>query len=164
MRLKLVLASFTLLAATPVFAQSPLGDKDRHFVQEAGAAGAAEIDAGKLASEKASSPEVKAFAQRMVTDHTKLADQLKETSQSLGAKPASEPDAAHKNAQQSLRKLSGEAFDKQYVKDQLKDHEAAVSLFEAQAKSGQNEKLKTLAQDALPVLYSHLDMVKKLSK
>ena len=46
------------------------------FVNQATAAGMAEVDLGKLGAEKAADQSVKQFAQRMVDDHSKANEQL----------------------------------------------------------------------------------------
>ena len=46
---------------------------DVHFMMKAAQGGMAEVKMGQLAAEKASNPDVKAFGQKMVDDHTKAA-------------------------------------------------------------------------------------------
>ena len=62
------LVAAAALAAAPAHAKS-----DESFMKDAAHAGAAEIEASKLAQTKARSADVKAFAGTMVTDHTKVA-------------------------------------------------------------------------------------------
>src|SRR5205823_909236 len=61
-----------------------LTGSDREFVRKAAEGGLAEVELGQLATQKASSPDVKQFGQRMVNDHTKANDELKEVAQKQG--------------------------------------------------------------------------------
>src|SRR4051794_36516517 len=94
----LVFGTALLLSAGSAFAQTPTdtaqkgehkatakaggGASDQHFVMDAAKGGLAEVELGQLASQKASSDQVKQFAQRMVTDHGKANDELKSLAQS----------------------------------------------------------------------------------
>jgi|SRR5215813_11482355 len=62
-------------ACTKGFSQ--LSPADQNFAKKAAEGGLAEVELGKLATEKASSDDVKKFGQRMVDDHSKANDQLK---------------------------------------------------------------------------------------
>jgi len=66
-----------VLASTVTTAQTP-SNPDQKFVKEAAAGGAAEVEFGKLATERATNPDVKAFGQRMVDDHGKAGTELKQ--------------------------------------------------------------------------------------
>ncbi|MGB8985687.1 MAG: DUF4142 domain-containing protein, partial [Candidatus Sulfotelmatobacter sp.] len=94
---------------------SSVSASDKKFVREAAQGGMAEVELGKLATEKASSPEVKKFGQRMVDDHSKANDQLKEVASSQGITLPSELSAKDEMTEERLSKLSGEQFDKAYM-------------------------------------------------
>jgi len=96
---------------------------DKKFVKEAALGGLTEVELGKVAAEKASSPEVKQFAQKMVDDHTKANEQLKQIASKSNIPIADTLDSKHQSRIDKLSKLSGPDFDKAYVKDQVKDHE-----------------------------------------
>jgi putative membrane protein len=141
-----------------------LNGQDRKFVTNAAEAGAAEVAMGKLASDRASSTDVKSFAARMVTDHQKAGDQLKSIASAKGVTP---PDRLSKKDQSELDKLGrlkGVAFDKEYVKVQLAAHKDAIALFGSESKSGKDTDLKQFASTTLPTLQDHLQMVQQLSK
>jgi putative membrane protein len=137
---------------------------DRKFVNTAAEAGAAEVAMGRLAQDHATSPDVKGFAARMVSDHQKAGDQLKSIAASKGLTP---PDQLSKHDQAELDKLSklqGADFDRAYVKSQVSAHKDAVSLFNSESKSGKDADLKQFASTTLPTLQDHLQMVQQLSK
>ncbi|MGI8961633.1 MAG: DUF4142 domain-containing protein [Bryobacteraceae bacterium] len=139
-----------------------LKSSDTAFAMKAAQGGVAEVQMGKLAAEKASSPDVKAFGQQMVDDHTKANDDLKSVA---GKKAMTLPGDmnAHQQATHSkLEKLSGAAFDRAYVKDMVKDHEEDVKEFQKEANSGKDEDIKGFASRTLPVLQGHLDNIKSI--
>ena len=141
-----------------------LTGQDRKFVNTAGEAGAAEVAMGKLASDRASSAEVKSFATRMVQDHQKAGEQLKSISSAKGATPPGQLSKKDQSELDKLGKLQGAAFDKEYVKVQLAAHKDAVALFGSESKSGKDAELKQFASNTLPTLQDHLKMVQQLSK
>jgi putative membrane protein len=137
---------------------------DQKFVKEAAVGGLAEVQLGKLAEQKASSPAVKQFAQRMVQDHSKANDQLKQVAEKEGVAIPSSLDSKHQKRIDKLSKLSGSEFDKAYIKDQLKDHKKDVSEFKDEANHGTKPDVKNFASETLPTLEQHLSMVQALHK
>ena len=151
----LVLASATVAGQTST---SP----DSHFVMEAAKGGLAEVEMGKLAADKASSSEVKQFGQRMVDDHSKANDELKSVASQKGITIPTEVDAKHKAKMDQMSKLSGEAFDKAYMADMLKDHKEDVADFKKEAGSGKDPDVKAFASKTLPTLEEHLRMAEDI--
>jgi len=145
-------------------AGAPTKVDDKKFVKEAALGGLTEVELGKVAAEKASSPEVKQFAQKMVDDHTKANEQLKQIASKSNIPIADTLDSKHQSRIDKLSKLSGPDFDKAYVKDQVKDHEKDVKEFQAEAQGGTDPNVKSFAASTLPVLQEHLDMIKNLNK
>ena len=137
---------------------------DKKFVKDAAIGGMTEVELGKLATQKASNDAVKQFGQKMVDDHTKANDQLKEIAGKENVDVPSSLDPKHQARIDKLSKLSGPQFDKAYVKDQLKDHEQDVSEFQKEAQGGSDPNIKQFASTTLPTLQEHLNMVKELNK
>jgi putative membrane protein len=129
---------------------------DRAFAREAAVGGMAEVDLGNLAKEKASSPDVKSFAERMVTDHSKASDELKQWASQNQVTLPTELNAKDKATHARLEKLSGAAFDKAYMRAMLADHKADVAKFKTESKSARNPDLKDWAGKTLPTLEDHL--------
>ncbi len=129
---------------------------DAKFVREAAIANMAEIEAGKLAQQKASDPKVKQFAQHMVDDHTKASQQLQQLASSKGAQLPGEVDRKHKRLMDKLSKADGDDFDRHYMRAQVDDHEKTVKLFEKEAKNGKDADLKQFADQMVPTLRQHL--------
>ena len=140
-----------------------LSAADKKFVRDAAQGGMAEVELGKLATEKASSDEVKKFGQRMVDDHTKAADQLKEIASSKGIQVPTKLSAKDQMTKDRLSKLSGEQFDKAYMNDMVKDHTQDVAEFKHESTSGTDPDIKNFASTTLPTLQDHLKQAKELA-
>lgn len=137
-------------------AKSAMSSSDSKFVTEAAQGGMAEVELGRLAAEKASSADVKQFGQRMVDDHTKANDQLKQVAAQknitlpagVGSKNQAEIDR--------LSKLSGADFDHAYMHLMVQDHRKDVTEFRKQANNGKDADIKNFASNTLPTLEDHL--------
>ena len=146
-------------AAEKATNEEPRGD--RKFVTGATWSGTMEVEAGKIASEKAQNAEVKSFAQRMVTDHTKANQELASIAEKKKLVPPP-MGKKFKNEMDKLNKYSGADFDKQYMDRMIKDHKDTISLFEKEAKDGKDEDLKAFASKTLPVLREHHQMAQDI--
>jgi putative membrane protein len=129
---------------------------DQSFVHDAGEGGLAEVELGQLAVDKAADPRVKEFGQRMVTDHSKANDQLKQIASQRGISLPTSVSSKTKKEKERLSKLSGTDFDKAYMKLMVKDHEKDVSDFRQESQSGSDPLIKSFATQTLPTLQSHL--------
>jgi len=137
---------------------SKMSSADKSFVQKATIGGLAEVEFGKLAQQKGSSDQVKQFGSRMVEDHSKANDELKQIVSSQGISAPTELDAKHKSTMAKLDKLSGQQFDRAYMSDMVKDHKEDVALFRKESSSGKDSDLKSFAAKTLPTLEDHLKM------
>jgi putative membrane protein len=134
---------------------------DTAFAKEAAIGGMAEVEFGNLAKEKASNSDVKQFADRMVTDHSKGNDELKQWAQQKKVTLPTELDAKHKATKDRLSKLSGDAFDKAYMRDMVSDHVKDVSAFKRESTSAKDPELKAWAAKTLPTLEEHLKLARE---
>ena len=137
---------------------------DKKFLKDAAIGGLEEVELGKLAAQKGSSDAVKQFGQKMVDDHSKANDQLKELAAKEQIEVPSSLDGKHQKNIDKLSALSGEKFDKEYSKDMLKDHRKDVSEFQLEAQNGTDPNIKQFAASTLPVLQEHLKMAEDLNK
>lgn len=135
---------------------------DRTFVMEAARGGMAEVEMGKLAVEKAASPDVKQFGQRMVDDHSKANDELKSWAAQKNVTLPAEMGAKEKAGQARLAKLSGAAFDRAYMTDMVADHNKDVAAFRHASKMAGDADLKAWAAKTLPTLEEHQKMAKEV--
>jgi putative membrane protein len=141
-----------------------LSKQDADFFNKAGAAGIAEVEAGKVAAAQASDPAVKDFANQMVTDHTAANDKLKALAESKGATLPAAPTKEQAAALDKIKAKSGAAFDDAYMDRMVKDHREAVGLFEKTAKGSKDPDIKSFVEETLPTLKHHDEMAKSLDK
>ena len=137
---------------------------DQDFAMKAAQGGMAEVKLGQLAQQKATSPTVRDFAKRMVQDHSKNENVLQNTA---SRENMALPTGIDKDAQDTydrLSKLSGDAFDRAYAHDMVKDHTKDVADFQKEAKDGHDEAIKNYAAQTLPTLQSHLEMARRMEQ
>ncbi|MFC3377051.1 DUF4142 domain-containing protein [Rugamonas sp. CCM 8940] len=124
----------------------------------------AEVAAGKMASEKSNNPDVKAFAQMMVDDHSKGLEETKKVAAAKNVTLPAEPDAAHKKMAAHLGTLSGPAFDKEYVsKAGVADHIKVHAALKDDIANAHDADVKALASKLEPTVAHHEEMAKKLN-
>lgn len=136
---------------------------DTHFVKKAAEGGMAEVEFGKLAEQKASNDQVKKFGERMVTDHSKANDELKDVAQKENIQLPDKLDAKDQATKDRLEKLSGEQFDRAYMSDMVKDHKADVAEFARESQDSKDPAVKNFARQTLPTLRQHLKEAEKLA-
>lgn len=136
---------------------------DTKFMKDAAADNMAEVEAGRLASEKAARTDVRDFGRMLVDDHSRALDELKSLAGKKSVTLPTEPTAAQKAETTRLAKLSGRAFDDAFAKAMLGDHERAVKLFSQEHASGSDAETKSWAGNTLPTLEKHLDEARKLA-
>ena len=158
----LLVLSVLALVAMPAVAQANVSPADQSFMQKAAQGGMAEVQLGKLAEQNAQSPEVKAFGARMVRDHSKANDELKQVAAQQGVTLPSSPDAKDQATEQRLSQLHGAAFDKAYMHDMVQDHRKDVADFK-KATSAKDMQLREWVDKTLPVLESHLREAEKVA-
>jgi len=153
-------AGFLGLAALP--AGAALNKADQDFVEKAASGSLAEVQAAQLAQQRGSSPQIKQFANRMITDHTQASAELQQIADQENITLPTQPSAKDMAATRKLSGLNGPAFDTAYAQDMLHDHQQDVALFRKQAQSGQDPALKAFAQKTLPILQQHLQLAQGL--
>jgi putative membrane protein len=127
-----------------------------------------DIDAGKLASSRSTSSEVKAFGELMVTDHTGVNKAATELATKLNVKPEDNPTSqslkadGEKNLAQ-LKTLTGAAFDKAYIEHEVAYHQQVIdALDKTLIPSATNAELKALLVKVRPAFVAHLEHAKRL--
>ena len=139
-------------------AQNPDPDTTAlHFIIQASIGNLQEISSGKLAAQKANRPDVKAFGQRMVADHTKAQTALMQLAKAKGYQiPAA---ATVTVPEPMLVKAGGKDFDRLYVHMMAPGHRKAVLMYQTYAVNGKNPDVKNYAAQTLPVIKSHLNTI-----
>jgi putative membrane protein len=154
--------SSTTQAMNKSAASEKLSHADREFIEDAAKGGMFEVQSGQLAQKKASDPAVKEFANKLVQDHTKANDELKQIAQAKGVNLPDKEKWGERREMSKLDKLSGAAFDREFAMRSVKDHEKDIKDFEKAASKVKDPELKSWAEKQLPVLREHLAMAQKL--
>ena len=150
------------IAINRIAAAAP-GAYDKQFLSKAADAGSTEIAASKVAQSKSSNPEVKKFANAMVTDHTTVADELKQLASSKQIEVSDLPGAKHQAQIDKLGRLEGQQFDKEYAASiGVAAHKDVVKLFTDASQKASDPDIKAFAVKTLPVLQHHLEMANAL--
>lgn len=154
------LAGLLALAAPSLLQAAERGDgnPDHGFAAKAAESGMAEVDFGRMAAANASDPDVRAYGEKMVTDHTRVGDRLKAIAATKGMTLPAALDGEAAKTREELSMTSGAQFDKKYMLHMVMDHRKAIAAFEKEAASGKDADLKKFAADTLPVLREHLKM------
>jgi len=139
------------------------GSSDTAFVKKAAQGGLAEVELGQMATQKAASEDVKKFGQRMVDDHSRANDQLKQVAEQKHIDIPTELNAKDKATKARLEKLSGEQFDRAYMRDMVQDHRKDVSEFERASKTAKDPAVKSFAEQTLPTLREHLKEAQRIA-
>ena len=171
-------AALMAMSAGTVLAQSPpdkppakerradksggLSDADRKFLHEVAVGNMAEVELGRLASERAANEQVKEFGKRMVEDHGKAAKEATELAEKKGVSAPKTLNAKHQQLRDRLAKLSGPEFDRAYIGEMVKDHKKDVAAFKREAARSKDPEIKEWASKTLPTLEEHLKMVQDL--
>ena len=160
------LLATAVVVAAPSWAQtSKLDRADRSALKDIAQANIAEVESGKLALEKSQNDQIKKFAQMMVDDHSKALMEVQGLASAKGVDLPTEPDAKHKAVAVEFKALSGKTFDSHYVKQAgVGDHEATEKLLKKTRGSAKDADLKALADKMLPVVDTHLQHARELSK
>lgn len=152
-----------LIGVVAGHANAAPSNADSTFATKAASGGFAEIQAAREAQQKSTSPQVKAFANQIITDHTKANNQLQQIAQQEKLTLPTEPTSHDKASVQGMSSKTGAAFDRSYAEEQVRDHQQDIALFEQEAKSGRDPALKQYAQETLPTLRHHLEMARALN-
>ena len=136
--------------------------QDKTFLKEASQGGMSEVQFGQLAATKGSDEKVKAFGQKMVTDHTMLNNDLKPFADKAGVPPPAGLKPEDQAEFDKLNGLAGEAFDKEYVSFMMKDHEQDLKDFRSEVASTGDPELKAAVQRGERVIAQHHRMIGRI--
>jgi putative membrane protein len=154
---------FLLAVVNDAFAQG-LTTAEKTFVTKAAKGNFAEVELGKLASQKSHNADVKAFGEQMVTDHSKANDNLKPIADSNGVqwptKLTGEPQALY----DKLSSLPGAAFDKTYIHAMVEDHMKDAKAYELESGKVKDSQLKSYVDQTLPVVQQHLSHIQSIQQ
>ena len=141
-----------------------LSHSDREFIENTAKDGMAEVQIAQLAQQHASNDQVKQFAAKMVTDHSKANEELRQLAQEKGVTMPAGPSHMENHEMTKLSKLSGADFDREFMKGMVKDHQKAVKEFQKEATKAKDPDVRNFAAKTLPTLQDHLQMAENANQ
>ncbi|MBU8540505.1 DUF4142 domain-containing protein [Falsiroseomonas tokyonensis] len=170
-RRSLFLAGAMLLPATALMAQDrPTAVLDllsstsigaNVFVERATIANNFEIQSSQYLLEKSTHPQIRQFAQDMVTAHTAMSTELRALPEASTRTPATGDDRMQAKLA-TLRGYEGDELNRWYVQMQVEAHQDAATLYESYAQNGEVPALKAFAAKHLPAIRMHLQRAQAL--
>jgi putative membrane protein len=159
--MKRVVLAMTL--ALPIFAFGADKTTDGPFFKHAAEGGIAEVEAGKLAHSKGNSQAVKDFGMMMVKDHSAANEKLKSVAANENISLPTTSSSGQMASKAKLEILTGDTFDKAYIKDQITAHEQTAALFKKEIGTGSDAQAKAFATETLPTVQSHLAKIRRIA-
>jgi putative membrane protein len=141
-----------------------ISEADRRFMLDADKANVEERALGKLAADRAQSKEVKDFGRMLADDHQDALKDLVDLMDKHGIAQPNNLDEARNSQVAKFEKMSGAAFDREFVDMMASGHEKAIAKFKEEANSGQNDDVQKYAKNMLPSLEKHLDKAHSLQQ
>lgn len=139
--------------------------QDRRFMMMAAMSDMNEIATGQMALQRASSDEVKRYAQQMIDDHTRMSEELKTLAAAKGVTLPTEVSAKMKRDMAKLQALSGAEFDRMYIRMAGdKAHRATLKEFQRETSRGSDAETVALAQKGEPTVRMHLEMAQTMMR
>jgi putative membrane protein len=152
--------------ATVAEAEAPPATTAGGFATRAALSDLYEIESSRLALERSQSAPIKAYAQRMIDEHSRMSNEMKAAIAQAGlqAVPPTVLDTERTELMRELQSASAGDFDEKYLEQQAEAHENALNLFRDFGNNGDNDLLKQLAARGAPMIENHLQTVRALEK
>jgi putative membrane protein len=136
---------------------------DRGFVEDMLTSSAKEIEVSQLAQQKATNPQVKQYAQELITDHQQATQSLRQVASQANIQVTPDTEALQ-DAREELSDLAGEEFDRAYIEMMVDDHQQAVNWAEDKSGDDATPEVQQWATKQLPALREHLDKARQLQE
>jgi putative membrane protein len=142
-------------------AQSGAG-KDAEFMRQATVVNNAEVELGKLAQQKGTSPDVQRYGSMLASDHGKNQEKLAQLADMQKVDLPAQLDTEHQQLVTKLSQAQGAQFDRDFIAAMIAGHEKAIAAFEDEVRTGQDSQAKRYAADTLPHLRHHLQFAREI--
>lgn len=137
-------------------------ERQSEFMTKAASGGMFEVEAARLAQQRAQNPQVKSFADMMVKDHSGANDELRSLAASKNIMLPDSMSSEHMDELRDLREKRGAEFDREYMGTMVDAHETDISLYEDAAENMEDQQVKTFASGKLPTLRQHRDQAQQI--
>jgi len=158
------------LLLIPIAAVSAQGISDAQIASIVVTANQVDIDAGRLATSRSATDDVKTFARLMVTDHTAVNKSATDLVTRLGVRPQDNPTSQSLKADGEknlayLKTLEGAAFDRAYIDREVAYHQQVIDALDKTLIPGAtNAELKALLVKVRPAFLAHLEHARRLQQ
>jgi putative membrane protein len=119
---------------------------DQEFLEQALGVNQLELQLGRLAADRASTPEVKAMGQKMVEKHTELGQQLSGLAKQAGGPGSPELSADQRAIYDRVASQSGTAFDATFKQTVDAGHVKELAMYRDEVSRAANPQLRALAE------------------
>jgi putative membrane protein len=143
---------------------SSLSAVDRTFISQAAYGSLGEATLGRLASVRAGSEDVREFGRMMIAMHDQMNQELATLASQKGVLAPTSADPGRSAVAGMLDDLSGAAFDREYVAQQLADHQTSLTVFQGQQQLGRDPDLRAFAEKYAPEVERHIAMLRDLQQ
>lgn len=156
-----IILTIAFLLSNPCVAQLR-GDKS--FLEKASQDNLLELELGKLTLKKTNSPEMKSLATTVIQDHETLARDTKPFLDKAGVQEPTSLDKKQQELFNRLNGLSGDDFNKEYVKAIDKEHAVVLREFKRELGSTHDSDLQKLVASTEKVIEQHAQMIRDMSR
>lgn len=159
-------AALFLLSGAATAQEPAIGDPEIAAIMKA--ANDVDIEGGKLASKRAASPEVRAFAEQMISEHTQANEMARDVTRKIKLKPKESQTSdtlktAGKETRKKLKDLKGAAFDRGYIDSEVAMHQTVLQTIDKTlVPNAGSEEMKSLLAKVRPTIVDHLEHAKQL--
>jgi putative membrane protein len=136
---------------------------DKGFYDKLAEGGLAEVSDATLAQQSATDPKLKDFAAMMIKDHSAANDKLSALAATKGVTLPTSASVTEMAAHAKLKLLSGDTFDKSYIKGQVSAHRSTIQLLHKEINTGQDQDAKDFAKSVLPTVQGHLKAINAIA-
>lgn len=143
--------------------EETLNAQDHNFILQAETTNTAEIQAGQLAGSTADSSAIQTFASKLVSDHQAAQNDLKSLGTTDNVNVVDSIDASQTMTIDSLKGLTGHAFDSVFIMNQIQVNNQAIADYQAEINAGNKSNLISYANKYLPTLQMHLTTADSLA-
>lgn len=137
-------------------------EDDAKFATEAANGGMAEVEFARVALTKTTNTAIKDFANMMLNDHGKANEELKAIATDKNITLPTAIDDEHQKKLDKLNEKTGRDFDKEYADAMVNGHQKMLDLMKKESEKGHDPELRAFATKTIPVVQSHLDLIKKI--
>jgi putative membrane protein len=165
--MKKIITIIAAAAATALLPQTSLADRlssrDAKFIREAAEGNNAEIQMGQMVAQRTQDPQVRAYADKLVRDHTQANRELRQIAESRGIDMPQGPSRSDERSMRRMQAMNGRELDREAVDHWVKDHKKDIKEYDKEARRASDPQVKQYATMSLPTLRDHLSNAKTLS-